>query len=408
MRFLWLTTLLPYPPDSGGKMDTFYMLQEFSRMGHDISLGFFVFGDSNPEVPAELASLVKEIFFLKGNTKSLTSRLLGSLSDDVPFKFRKYYSDLAVQTVIDKVQSTGPDVILVDHLHLAPLVFDARYAARRSGLKFPPPVLRTHNVESTIVSKYAERVDNILVKTFASREASKMKVYEAAAVSEFDLVAAISPVDQTTLQTLSHGKARIISVTAGVHTDTLVPSPNPPNPGEVNYVGTFDWQPNVDAASWFVEKVWPIVIQRLPNAHLSLVGKSPPPYLEKLAGPTISLTGRVDSIEEYVSKAECCVVPLWIGSGMRYKILEAFALGKAVVSTSLGAEGIEITDGTHILLRNDPQSFASAVIEVLENPDLRDRLGTNARKLVEERYSWPDVARRFESSIESLLGKGVG
>jgi glycosyltransferase involved in cell wall biosynthesis len=235
-----------------------------------------------------------------------------------------------------------------------------------------------------------------------------MKAYEAAAIPKFDLVAAISPVDQATLQTFSHGKAKIISVTAGIHTDTLVPSPDPPVPGEVDYVGSFDWQPNVDAAFWFVEKVWPIVVARLPNAHLSLVGKNPPPYLEKLAGPSITLTGRVDSIQDYVSKAECCVVPLWIGSGMRYKILEAFALGKAVVSTTLGAEGIEITDGRDILLRNDPESFASAVIEILENPELRDRLGSNARKLVEERYSWPDVARRFASSIESLPGKGVG
>jgi len=403
MRILWLATLLPFPPDTGGKQDTLYILREFSRAGDDITAGVFFHESAPPDIPGEFASLVREVVFLPGNPKPLHSRLLASLSDEVPFKFRKYFSEESVEIITGLLESASFELVMLDHLHLAPLVLSCRDNLMSKGINMPPLVLRTPNVESVVVEKYAERVDNPLVKTFAAREARKTKAYEAAVLGEFDLVAAISPVDQARYRGMSTRPDRIICITAGVDVQALPPSDDPPKPGEVVFVGSFDWQPNVDGAKWLIDKVWPIINERLPAAHLTLVGRKPPPYLEKMASDSVSLTGWVDSVEEYVRRACCCVVPLWIGSGMRLKILEAFALGRAVVSTSLGAEGIEIEDGTNILIRDEPRAFADAVIEVLRDDKLRSSLGAHARELVEKKYSWEMSGRAFRDRVRGLL-----
>jgi polysaccharide biosynthesis protein PslH len=409
MKILWLVTSVPFPPDTGGKMDSYFLIREFSRMGHEITAGIIYFGDSPPTMPSEFSGLVRDIVFLPGNPKSLQSRLLGSLADEVPFKFRKYYSESAVKILADRIQK-GPviDAIVADHLHLVPLILDARKVLKKTAFQFPTLILRTANVESTIVKKYAERIDNPMVKAFASQEARKMRTYEGRVLKDFDMVAAISPVDQDTLRKMSGLSESIKYVTAGMDVEKLKPPSEPPTKGEVIFVGSFDWHPNVDGAIWLLDKVWPLVTKRLPEAHLSIVGKSPPPYLQKLASATVSIPGRVDVIEEYVGKSSCSVVPLWIGSGMRYKILEAFALARAVVSTSLGAEGIEITDGENILIRDDPEAFSDGIVQILQDAEFRDRLGMNARKLVEEKYSWPKVAGGFAADIEALAGKRVG
>jgi polysaccharide biosynthesis protein PslH len=321
----------------------------------------------------------------------------------VPFKFRKYYSDQAVKILTEFLKSNpGFDFIVIDHYHLVPLVFDTRRLLIRMKSACPRLILRTPNVESSIVNKTAERIDNPMVKAFASREARKMSEYEAKTLGDFDLVAAISPVDQVTLVKNSRKPAKVVSVTGGMYPDQLLPSNVPPDPREVVLVGSFDWHPNVDGALWLIKKVWPLVLKEVHDAHLTLVGRKPPPSLESLACGNIAVTGQVPSVEEYINKASCSVVPLWIGSGMRYKILESFSLAKAVVSTTLGAEGIELENGKHILISDKPDGFAEAVIKILMDTELRDTLGQNARKLVEEKYSWPVIARGFSKILETM------
>jgi polysaccharide biosynthesis protein PslH len=404
MRILWLHTSLPYPPDSGGKQDTFFMMREFSRLGHKITSGIIFHGDTPPEIPGGFSELITTSFFLPGNQGKLHKRLFASLSDDVPFKFRKYYSKAAVSKLVEflKIHS-GFDCIIVDHLHLAPLILDSKSVVSKNGIKIPPIILRTPNVESTIVKKYSERVDNPLVKAFAGNEAEKMKEYESRILSEFALVASISPVDADKFTKMTGGNVNIVTVTGGADIDNLQPPDTDPIDGEVVYVGAFDWQPNVDAAVWLINEVWPLVLKNYPGAHCTLVGKNPPPYLEKLASDSVTLTGFVPSVIDFINPAACGVVPLWVGSGMRFKILEAFALGKAVVSTTLGAEGIEITDGSDILIRDDPESFAEGIAAVLRDENLRRKLGKNARILVENKYAWNKVAEGFIDEILKLL-----
>ncbi|MFH1675954.1 MAG: glycosyltransferase [bacterium] len=406
MRILWLIPQIPWPADTGGKQDTYFMIREFSRLGHEIKIGSIYFTESPPdrnEIPVEFADLVREIIFLPGNTGKLHSRLISSLADTVPFKFRKYYSPDAVRMTTDLISGEKFDAIITDHAHLAPLTLDAKKAVESKGGKFPAIALRAHNVESIIVKKYSERVGNPLVGVFAERESKKMEEYEGKILGEYNLVASISPADKATFERISSNYANIIVITAGIDTEALTVRIEPPKAGEIVYVGSFDWQPNVDGALWFIEKVWPDIVNKLPDVHFSLVGRNPPPYLEKFASDKIKITGKVDSVTEYVKSASCSIVPLWIGSGMRYKILEAFALGCPVVSTLLGAEGIEAVDGEHILIRDNPADFAEAVIKILSDRELGEKLASNSRLLVENKYSWPIVAREFSDRLEELV-----
>ena len=407
MRILWLTTMLPWPPDSGGRQDPYYTLREFSRLGHKMTSAVIFHEGKIPDIPPEISELVESVHFIPGNPNSLLKRLMTSLSDKIPFKFRKYHSGEGVEKLYEILSGKpGFDAVVAYHLHLSPLLQDCIKKLVDAGIAPPKIVMRAPNVESTIVSKYSDRIDNPLVKIFASAEAEKMKAYETGILSEFDLVAAISPVDKTVFDKMTGGRANAVSITAGVDIDEIRPSDTSIEKGEVVFVGSFDWHPNVDGALWLIEKVWPKVLGKFPSAHLSLVGRKPPPYLEKAAGKNISITGRVESVEEFIQKATCIVVPLWIGSGMRLKILEAFAYGKAVVSTSLGAEGIEAIDGEHIIIRDDPDQFALAVIDILTNEKIRNKISSNARTLVEMKYSWKKVALDFVGEIEKLMNRG--
>jgi len=405
MRILWLLPQLPYPPDTGGKQDPLNMMRVFAELGDDITAGivYFKFKDK-PVIPPEFAALVCDTFWIPGNPQSKVAQLFGSLSDPVPFNFRRYYSEEGVGIVADAMSAKPSfDAVIIDHFHLGQLTLDAREKLKEKGIQPPKLVLRTPNVESNIVTRYAEKIDNVLVKTFAQKEASKMKPYEAKTLPEFDLVAAITPVDRDTFISFTKKPVNIISVTAGVDIDEIKPSDEPPVRGEVAFVGTFDWQPNVDGALWMINKVWPRILKKVPDAHLSIVGRNPPPYLVQKGSESITITGKVDSVAEYVRRASCIAVPLWIGSGMRLKILEAFAHGRAVVSTSLGAEGIEAVNGEHIVIADKPDDFALSVVEILTNGEKRDSIGRNARKLAEEKYSWDKVSNELREAVLDLI-----
>jgi len=403
MQILWLLPQLPYPPDTGGKQDPYYMMRVFAELGDDITAGI-VYLKEKPDIPPEFNELVCKTVWLPGNPQKAHGQLFSSLSDPVPFNFRKYYSEEGVG-ILEELMSSKPsfDAVIIDHLHLGQVALDARDNLKKKEIKTPRLILRTPNVESNIVTKYAERIDNVLVKIFAKKEAEKMKPYEAKTLPEFDLVAAISPVDRDIFGEMTKEKANLISVTAGVDIENIKPSGNPPVAGEVAFVGTFDWQPNVDGALWMIDEVWGGVLRKVPDAHLYLVGRKPPPYLEKKASDSVTLTGWVESVDEYVGRASCIAVPLWIGSGMRLKILEAFAHGKAVVSTSLGAEGIEVVDGEHILIADTPGDFIDRVNEVLTDTGKRESIGKAARALAVEKYSWDKVSNELRDAILDLI-----
>jgi glycosyltransferase involved in cell wall biosynthesis len=179
-------------------------------------------------------------------------------------------------------------------------------------------------------------------------------------------------------------------------------------PDHVVFVGTYRYVPNVDAVHWFVRDIWPRIRAARPTARCTLVGMDPPPSVHRLAQvPGINVVGTVPDVQPWLARATVVVVPLRSGSGTRFKILEAFAAGRPVVSTRIGAEGLAVEDGIHLLLADDPASFAEAAIQLLADPERRWSLARAARELVEREYAWPRIGEKL-LAVYRLLAAGVG
>jgi glycosyltransferase involved in cell wall biosynthesis len=173
------------------------------------------------------------------------------------------------------------------------------------------------------------------------------------------------------------------------------------------FTGSMDWRPNQDAARYFVNDIMPLLRGHRPDLDCTFVGRSPPADIVRLAEvPGVHVTGTVPDVRPYVKRAAVHVVPLRVGGGSRLKILEALAMGRAVVSTSVGAEGLDVVHGRHVLLANNPRDFADSVLGLLENLDQRQRLAAEGRRLVEQRYGWDLLADRFAAFIREVAGGG--
>jgi glycosyltransferase involved in cell wall biosynthesis len=170
------------------------------------------------------------------------------------------------------------------------------------------------------------------------------------------------------------------------------------------FVGAMDWEPNVDAAKYFCAEIWPLVLARVPEAKFRIVGRNPDRRVQALAGSSVEVTGRVASVVEYLREAAVVVVPLRVGGGTRLKIYEAMAVGKAVVSTTVGAEGLDVHHGRDLILADSPDHFAESVISLLNDPELRSRQGRAAAELAAN-YGWPRIARQFGEVLQGLVGQ---
>jgi glycosyltransferase involved in cell wall biosynthesis len=195
----------------------------------------------------------------------------------------------------------------------------------------------------------------------------------------------------------------------GVDPDAFAPLDVLQRPGRMIFTGLVDYRPNYDGITWFVDEVFPRVRRTHPNAELLIVGQGSPQALDQLRRPGVIATGRVPDLTPYLAEAEVSVIPLRIGGGTRLKLVEAMSMGKAVVSTSLGAEGIDALHGTHVMLADEPASFAEAVSQLLDSADVRHRLGRQARALAMEKYSWSRSAQLMEDLHRDVVpGRGAG
>jgi glycosyltransferase involved in cell wall biosynthesis len=267
-----------------------------------------------------------------------------------------------------------------------------------------PSILFTHNVEAEIWRRHAETATGLPMKSLLRRQWQRMLRFERQALARFDLVLAVSDADGCTFQRLyPHAlRAPVHVVQTGVDTEYFrpVPARAPGRPAHLVFTGSMDWLPNEDGMQYFVRDILPLIRQQAPEVTLSIIGRSPTPAVRRLgleAG--IEVTGRVDDVRPHIAAGAIYVVPLRIGGGTRLKIFEAMSMGKAVVSTTIGAEGLPVTDGTDIVLADEPAAFADAVVRLVRDAAARQQLEAAARRLVVDRYDWSAVAQDFEDAL---------
>jgi len=232
-----------------------------------------------------------------------------------------------------------------------------------------------------------------------------MRTYEFSTLDKFDSIVAVSDNDKKEIiKQITRTPVEVIGT--GVNLDFFTKRKDEERrPGNIVFSGSMDWIPNEDCMLYFVNEIYPLIKQEIPHASLTIVGRKPTPLVRNLASgqDKIEVTGTVDDIRPYLSGADCFVVPLRIAGGTRLKIPEAMSVGLAVVSTSIGAEGLGLEGGENILIADTQQDFAEKVIQVIKKRELRDSIGNNARDTVEKRFSWENIGGQFERIIQQTL-----
>jgi sugar transferase (PEP-CTERM/EpsH1 system associated) len=405
MRILWLKSDLLLPLDKGGKLRTWHLMRQLARR-HDIT--YLAFAD--PDTPRahvdgmhEVAARVETVP-RRDPAKGTPAFVLDAarhLVNPQPYAVGKYRSPAYRQRLAELLADTPYDVIVCDFLP----------PAVNMPAELPcPVVLFTHNVEAEIWRRHAETKTNALARFLFGTQHRRMLRFERQTLARFDGVLAVSEADRETFARLYPEAIRrpVHVVPTGVDTTFFAPaSPASPEASRsIVFTGSMDWLPNEDAMVFFCRDVLPLIRAEEPDVTLSIVGRAPTPVVQRLAATHgVIVTGSVDDVRPYMRDAAAYVVPLRIGGGTRLKIFEAMSMAKAVVSTAVGAEGLPVTPGEHVLLADEPRGFARAVVRLLRDVDRRRRMEEAARALVVSQYDWSVVAGDLERALVQF-GRG--
>jgi len=401
VKILWLNAGLLLPLDKGGKLRTWHLMRQLAAR-HDITYLSF----SDPSQRDEHRTGMREVC-RRLETIPRTDPAKGTLPfymdtaryvvDPVPYAVAKYRSPAYAARVRELLHTGTFDAVVCDFL---PPVVNLPAALPC------PSILFTHNVEAEIWRRHAETATNAIARHLLTWQWQRMLRFERDALARFDSVLAVSEADGDTLERLYPGalRAPVHVVKTGVDTRYFAPLPEVPvRRAHIVFTGSMDWLPNEDGMVYFVREILPLIRRREPEASVSVVGRSPTPAVRRLGEEAgIEVTGSVDDVRPHLAAGSVYVVPLRIGGGTRLKIFEAMGMAKAVVSTSIGAEGLPVSHGGDIILADEPDSFADAVVGLIRDADRRRGIEQAARRLVVEHYDWSAVAKDFEDALKGL------
>jgi sugar transferase (PEP-CTERM/EpsH1 system associated) len=405
MKVLFLSQIVPYPPHGGVLQRGYNLLRELGREA-EVHLLAFVHPDVLPTPAAieqsrqALGAFCQHVEYFrlwpKASKLHQTAGLAMSAASPQPFSVIAHRS-AEYQRRTDAVLASAPfDIVHADTVALSQFV--------RADVRVPA-VLTHHNIESMLMERRARVEKGWLARRFLEREAAKLRAYEAAESPRFDVNVVVSVPDGDALGTIAPG-VRTAVVPNGVDVDYFSPQPDRETPALV-YTGGMNMFANRDAVLWFCTEVWPRITASVPEVKFFAVGQDPPPELRDLSArdPRITVTGFVDDIRPYVSQAAVYVVPLRVGGGTRLKVLDAMAMGKALVSTAIGCEGIAVRPDEHLVVADTPDAMAAATIALLNDPARRQALGAAARRLVEQRYAWRVVGGQLLEAYQAAAAR---
>lgn len=392
MRILFLTPQLPYPPRQGAALRNWGLISGLAPRHEITVLSFHEPGSSL--LPAELPG-VQRLETVGLPRRTPRERLYGLFLTHHPDMALRLASEHYTERLRKLLAEQHFDVAHVGGLEMAPYL-DVLAAAH------PRPLVVFDDLNCEYLLQKRAFITDLRTPArwpaavYSLIQWQRLRRYEAQVCSRADRVIAVSEMDADKLCRLVPG-LKVTVVPNGVDTQAYAPPATSPEPATLVFTGTMDFRPNVDAVLWFAEKVLPRLQKEMRDVHFLVVGQRPHRRLEGLrSNPAVTLTGWVEDTRPYIARATVYVAPLRIGGGTRLKLLEAMAMGKPVVATTLGAEGYPFTHRRELLLADTPADFASAVIRLLRSPELRLELGQAAREFVERHYDWRSIVPLVE------------
>jgi len=404
LSILYVSQMPASPPRFGAQARMHGLMTELARH-HDLTAVMLVDDEFDiEECRFAMQGYCREVVLIPNpyGRNGLAKRLLQlrSLASTSSFE-RLRVTVPAMQTALDHVLRTRRfDVVNLEFTFLGHC--DLRQAPPNARL--PALVVDSHNIDYDLARQYACAGGNLARRLYADVNWRKLRREELRTYGDADGVCLCSKADER----------RLLDEVPGVHTMVIPnaadvafyqprPSDPPPDDRTVVFFGLLSYVPNVDGVIHFVRDIWPRIADAHPQARCKIIGGSPPPSLMALAGPRVEFTGFVPDLRPHLASAAAVVVPLRLGGGTRLKIVEAMAMGKAIVSTAVGAEGIEAVAGRDLLIEDQPAAFANAVNRLLTEPGLAARIGQSARQLAQEQYAWSGAASALEGFYRHIL-----
>lgn len=405
MRLLFLTPQFPYPPHKGTTMRNYYLIAGLAAR-HEVDLLTMVESEDELRRTTPLSTLCRRIDGVLAPRRGLARRAADTLLSRRPDMALRLWSPAFAAKLDTWLANTPYDIVQVEAIEMARYMLpsgDAPHAARARRFIF-----EDHNCEYLLQQRTFEtdlRAPSRWVgAAYSFVQWRKLRVFEAAVCRAADHVVAVSDADADALRRLVPGlEVHLVPNGIDVQGYAQTADSRPPlllhgrGGVELVFTATMDFRPNVDAVLWFAHKVLPLVRQSEPEARFVVVGRNPHRRLDVLRGrPDVVLTGAVDDVRPYIARAAVYVVPLRVGGGTRFKILEAGAMSKAMVSTSLGCEGFPVQDGRELLIADSPRAFADAVVALVRDAGRCAELGAAARAFVET-YDWKNIIPQVEA-----------
>ena len=287
------------------------------------------------------------------------------------------------------------DIVQIELLYMSPYIPTIR---KHSNAKI---ILRAHNIEHLIWERLTESESNPIKKFYLNHLASTLKKYEHVVLSEYDGIVPITKKDAEFFKAVSD--TPVCAVSFGINLSSFSKENTTIRENAPFHIGAMNWLPNEEGIKWFLEKVWPIVRKEEPGMPLYLAGREMPEWLKTDERQNIHVVGEVPDAYDFISSKSISIAPLLSGSGIRIKIIESMAMARAVVSSSIGAEGINCTTGENIMIANSPEYFAQSVIELYRNPDRARQIGINAKELISEEHDTTKIIHRLVSFYHEIL-----
>lgn len=398
MKILQLCKKFPFPLKDGESIAVYQLARSLYKEGAEITL--LAMNTSKhyydlKKIPGEL-SFYKEIrtVFVDNDIKVFDA--LRNLLTNKSYHIQRFISGDFSKALRQLLTGNTYDIVQLETIYLAPYIEEIR---KYSKAKI---VLRSHNLEYEIWERIAANTGNILRRKYLKLQSARLRMFELSRLREYDYILAISCRDEMNMRRLE-GVKNISTVSVGIEVREENEDSVRPVATKFGFVGSLDWMPNLEGISWFIKNVVPEIAKSFDEITFSIAGRNTPAFLFKFGDKQVKILGEVDDASDFIRAQDVMVVPLFSGSGMRIKILEAMSLSKVVITTSIGSEGINARDGQEVLIAENETQFAEKIRFAIENPGEIKRIGANARDFIAKEFNNEVIAAKLIGIYEKLL-----
>ena len=398
MRILYLCNKSPYPPNEGGSLGMYVFIRGMIDAGHHVKVLAFNTNKSYIH-PADIPESFKKqtgIEFVSLDLSVKPISALINLFSKKSFHVQRFYSIDFKKKLIELLKNESYDIIQVEYL---PMAVYRKVIRKHTKARI---IFRAHNIEHLIWERITINTKNPIKKIYLAYLTRKLKNFELSCLNLFDGVTTVSHIDADYFNKMSFS-VPILNVPFGVDISKYELKESDYEFPSLFHLGAMNWIPNEDGIKWFQDNCWIRINSKFPELKFYLAGRMMPEWLIKLKLPNVCVLGEVPDAQNFMRSKAIMIVPLFSGSGIRVKIVEGMALGKPVISTDIGAEGIDFVPNKHLVIANTPDEFFSAVEKCISDRNFYNHMGNNARKLIEEKHNMPQIIRKLEDFYKQVM-----